>query len=222
MERVPKALHSIVDLFGKVFKSDIRGTYLNDALSYDERFKKVEEEVTWGQEDMDSLPSATYGLLRKWIHAYHPTIPVVRAVYQRSSIDRLGQRFSISSQSVTDCHVVYRPEGEEWAAACIIEIFSHTRTLENGTPRTQTFLLLNRYIPLSPSDAALDRYRDYPIAGGRLFYNAFEEDPIVLPLDMIECHFASYVREDDDVGGTRLLALPLDKVRRSFPLNSRY
>jgi len=55
---------------------------------------------------------------------------------------------------------------------------------------TETYFIVERFKELSKIDASHDPYRKQPFVGGRLFYDAFENDLALVPLGGILCHIA--------------------------------
>jgi hypothetical protein len=174
---------------------------------------------------LSSLSTDSYELLKHWILEHDPRShgPPTSAVFHRTHITRLGQRFEVSSSSSTNSQILYRqgtsrvlqrrPEtSHSWNAGVLNQIFSHTRTRENGRQLTQTFAVLTPYETLSKTLAERkDRYKDFPVLANRLFYEQLSNTQLIIPLDQIVCHFAY---TPVDLGGefTLMHAHPLDKV----------
>ncbi|GAW01457.1 glycosyltransferase family 48 protein [Lentinula edodes] len=56
---------------------------------------------------------------------------------------------------------------------------------------TRTFAEINLYQPLEGDDLLYDNYRHFGFAGGKLFHRSGSQDTILLPLELIACHFGS-------------------------------
>ncbi|KAF8870419.1 hypothetical protein BD779DRAFT_1478910 [Infundibulicybe gibba] len=98
-----------------------------------------------------------------------------------------------------------------WSAGRINTIFTHTRHHASGAKYLQTFLLIDEYTPLSPSDATRDHFREFSVLGGCLFYNKFAPEPVLLGIDEVICHFGHIKQKIEGVEEDCIRALPLDK-----------
>jgi hypothetical protein len=221
IDRIPSSLHPLVSLCRTVFKSDIRGAALADALAFDETFQKQEEKVTWGPRDLSPLSPAAYQLLRNWIRHKDPDMrnePIVSNAFSRTSIGRLGQLFQTSNISASNSQVVFTTTSGEWSAGTISEIFTHTRRRQSGQVITETFVLVQELASLSASQVHLDNYRKFPVVGGRLFHNRTNYSPTLLNMNEIDCHFVSCQEKIPGISRSCILALPLDQVSDSYSL----
>ncbi|KAF9487261.1 hypothetical protein BDN71DRAFT_1458672 [Pleurotus eryngii] len=210
--RLPEALDDVILDYNRIFRADIRGTFLADNMSFMEDFSKEEESVTWSPADMMRLPTPIYRLLREWISKDpSSSLAVVsQAAYKRDQISRLGQRFQPSSSRWSaNSHILFdaTQTTRHPSAGRIEKIFSHTRMTKDGREKTQTFVLLKQYSPLP--DGMPDPYHEFPIAGGRLFLDNFLPSPVLISIDQVVCHFAHCKREIDK--HKCVLALPLDR-----------
>ncbi|KAJ3506647.1 hypothetical protein NLJ89_g6753 [Agrocybe chaxingu] len=210
---IPSVLTPLVDLYRDRFTADVRGTLLQDSIQHDSSYQPLEESITWKSSQMMNLPSTTFEILRGWILENDELMgdqPISRRVFDRDEITRIGQTFSTQDTSTSNCHVVHMQSNENWTAACIQSLFSHTRTRSNGSSITQTFALVREYGALRGSDVAHDDYRHYPDIGCQLFHTRFTKIHRLLTLDQIDGHFAYIIQA---IGGKeRLLALRLQQV----------
>ena len=94
----------------------------------------------------------------------------------------------------------------------IQNIFVHKRTLSNGEEVSETFLAVARYTELQASDIVHDRFRQFPIAGGRLVYDRIEETRIIRASQVI-CHVAKTKLVMPELDENCAHVLPLDRVR---------
>jgi len=160
---LPSMLHELVEIYRDEFHKDIRGTRLSDALAHDEMFQQLPEEVSWTKHDLTPLHPTVACLLNDWLKEnggllHH--IPVSREGHRRSKVIRLGQRFTVTSESISDSHVVFhrREGGASWEAGAIQDLFSHTRELADGSRVTQTFAVIAAYKSLGRNEKSLDSY----------------------------------------------------------------
>lgn len=208
---------------------DIRGTgRLNNIIKYDYSYRALEEEPFWKSSETHPLSTAYHLLLSEWVqkHDVHNREfagALSKNAYNRQTIIRLGQSFSVRSASIPDSHVIYRRSPEQdWVAASIADIFSHSRSRSDNSKKTQTFAVVNNYRSLTDSTGKEDPHCRYPHAGGKMFYNDLDPTCILLSLDEIECHFVALTLDDDDSSAELLLTLPLHKVSHDFFCRRRY
>ena len=221
-QQIPEALYPIITEYEKTFTADIRGTFLNDTLAFDENFAKVEEKVQWKNSKLPTLPKETQRLLHDWIAARDPQCLAEGFVpptgYIRTKIGRLGQTFQVRSASLGDSNVLfnYRKGEESWSAGSITEIFSHVRYSASGAPTTQTFMLVNPYAPLEADHALLDQFEQigFPQTSGRLLYQRYEAAQVLIAVDDVYCHFALTPLVLDTINEKLVHVLPLDRVRK--------
>jgi hypothetical protein len=222
LTQVPPSLRPLVENFLRVFRSDSRGTFLGDALAFDEQFRKMDEQTTWKPNDLSTLPDDTYLLLRRWISSHDRSMaqePISDAAYMRTQVKNLDETLHTYSTSPTDSRIVYSASGahaadEEWSAGQIAAIFSHTRRQPTGRSVTQTFLLVNEYAPLRSTDSSQDHYRAFPHFGGCLFYDRFKSKQVLICLEDVKSRF---VFTPQQVSGIKYMhALPLVKVHDTF------
>lgn len=214
-DRIPPSLHRLIALYRVIFKSDICGSVLADALSFDEMFQKREEHANWTNYDLKPLSSRAYELLCQWIHQRDPEMEdqaILAKAFMRTEIGRLGQLYQTWDTSSSNSQVVFTTTNGEWSAGKIAEIFSHTRRRKTGQDITETFAIVHELASLSPSQVHLDHYRKFPIVGGRLFHNRTNIYPILLNINDVDCHFVSCMEFLPGMARSCILALPLDKV----------
>jgi hypothetical protein len=86
------------------------------------------------------------------------TVP--RTAYLREKIGQLGQIFCTSEASSGDSSVVFNWYGydQPWSAGSIKSIFLHTCYTSGGAQKTETFIVVNEYPPLSTEDFLKDQF----------------------------------------------------------------
>lgn len=212
---IPPEIHPIISQYETTFTADIRGTFLNDDLGFNENFVKEEETAQWKASDLSILPNDIHGLLKQWITVRDPEYlnAVPRTAYMRNKIGRLGQHFRPLSMSLADCNVIFNWHGHDqhWSAGSIQSIFSHTRYAQGGARKTQTFAVVNEYSPLLQADIPKDHFRNFPVVGGRLFYRSPQRKVVLMSMDDIHCHFALSAIEVPGISEI-VHVLPLDRV----------
>lgn len=209
IDNLPAPLQPLVSIFKKTFQSDIRGTLINDVLSFDENFQGIEEKMTWTSQQTSRLREPVYHLLQSWIKTNDPDMkdsPILCEAYSRTSIGRLGHTFHTDQTSSTDCDILFNTDDNQTSAARVSEIFSHTRQHgSTGKIITQTFVVAKPYANLKPHQIPEDPYRAFPILDGRLYRNKFRPE-ILLNIGDIR-HFIRYAWSSNC-----FLALPIDRV----------
>lgn len=224
---IPPILHPIIEDFEDTFQADIRGTFLNDDLAFNDMFQKESQNKTWDVTDETPLPKDIIALLHPWIESHDPdavggTCP--RSAFIRTKVARLGQLFQTPRTSVADSNVVFSHGSDTWSAGVVHSIFSHVRYRLDNSHQMDTFMVVDEYVPLSSSDAVFDRFRDFA-PSGRLFYQEFKEKKALINIDDIVCHFGSSEQGITDITSPCVHALPLNRVRstpHSFSVFSAY
>ena len=132
--------------------------------------------------------------------------------------NRFGQgriNFSRFSHIQRDSYVAVRQNiPENWYAGRIQEIFSYTHRglTSEVTGYTETYFIVERFKELSKTDASYDPYHKQLFVGGRLFYDAFEDDLELIPRGGILCHVAYTPVSFTSIKSRCIHALPLNRV----------
>lgn len=211
---IPPELHPIIEDYDDTFRADIRGTFINDDLAFNALYQKQAQKVTWSITDETPLPKETLALLRRWVSDRDPSVAadkITRSVFVRKTIGRLGQLFQTPHASKGNSNIVFDNGGGSWSVGVIDSIFSHIRYSANGSEKTDTFLVVDEYIHLSPDDAVSDHFRNFAPAGC-LFYHKFTGQPVLVNIDDVTCHFGSSVLAVPGIDSPCVHALPLAKV----------
>jgi hypothetical protein len=214
-------LYTLLPVFHKAYGKAM-GISVDDILPRDENICQLKVP----QKPDGQLPHSTYHLLARWISSNDDRMlhqPIHNCVHFRTSIKRLDQLFKPQESSHGDSGIIFRTGDaqlpcshlDNWSAGYICAIFSHTRTTSAGLSVTQTFAVVNEMQQLSQHDSAYDHFREFPIAGGRLFYAAPKHQPVLVCVDDILCHCACTPLDIPTIHTTCLHVLPLDKV--SYP-----
>ncbi|PPQ75627.1 hypothetical protein CVT24_010473 [Panaeolus cyanescens] len=207
--QLPSQLHDMVKYFEDNFSSDLRGTRLSDVFAEDDRFGVPDEDHKWELSEFSSLADDDFVLLRNWMSKYQPTdTSYSRRVVIRESIYRFGQRFTSRSTSIDDSHVIFMEDGK-FRAGSILGIFSRATV---GGPTSQTWAIIQPYLEVSDEIAAQDPYLDYPIIGGALFQNSWNDSTVLVDMKSVLYHFASAILTVDGLSGEFRLVLPLNKI----------
>ncbi|KAJ3902377.1 hypothetical protein F5879DRAFT_923893 [Lentinula edodes] len=205
-EGFPPKVHSLVTLYQKSFENlDTRGTRINDALAFEDS-SDPDPVDNWPSSSLTRLDAETYHRVLQ----YGTSGKLSTAVRTHSRFKRRGLTFTPDSRSFPDAQVIFSIESaEEWRAGSIKRIFT-ALWRSDGKPIGKTFAEIYPYKPLVASHAKYDKYRSFGFAGGRLFYDILEDEPLVLPLERISSHFGHSLLECF-IDGTTIHALPLNK-----------
>ncbi|KAE9385413.1 hypothetical protein BT96DRAFT_1007062 [Gymnopus androsaceus JB14] len=138
-------------------------------------------------------------------------LQAVQSLVEKSTgpIDLSPETFSFA-----DAQVVFKSGTlEGWKAGSIQRIFTARWSGADNVFNFTTFAQINVYSPLSRVDRQYDIYRNLGFAGGRLFYNHFEDKSIVLPLESIASHFGFSIQDiSSSISTETFHALPLNKT----------
>lgn len=219
-QQLPPSIFALISQYEQTYHADIRGTLINDDLSFDTNFQQLPEKDTWETSDESRLPRPVFRLLRHWVEEHDREAdigPLSTNAFGRRKIGRLGETFQIPEASVGDSKILIHDGNAEmgWAAATVKSIFSHNRT-KNGRRIAQTFLVVQRYVPLTDVDARMDNFRKHSIVAGRLFYHKLDKSEVLITVDDIISHFGSRELMIEGISEPCILALPLDRVSISL------
>lgn len=208
---LPTPLHGLVGQFHKNFSSDTRGTRLSDIYTEEERFGALENSKVWTASEVTRLDREDHQLLKNWFAQNCPNESAPRNVAPRKDVYHFGQRFTAQHYSTNDSQVIFRSQGDnQWAAGSIIDIFSQVTV---GGPALRTWAVIQPYEDIPPAEEEYDHYREWPVAGGRLYRNSWAHRAVLVDLKDIQCHFASLVLQVEGIPSSCRLVLPLNKVR---------
>ena len=217
-EQLPTSIHPIITHYEKAFRSDIRGTLLQDIFSVDGGTATASDTLEAKEIAATSLTLEYRELLQGWIHD-RGDIPEARDYASGracfiTKFRRFGQIYQTVDSSPRDSYVIYRDKTSPTleSAGRIRDMFTKIRTEPNGMRRTMTFIVLDRYEELSLEDAKWDHYRQFPVVGGRCYYTTVASRPILVTSDDLISHFAHTAHVLHGMKSECLHALPLDKV----------
>lgn len=78
-----------------------------------------------------------------------------------------------------------------------------------------TFLIMDKHISLDVNDKIFDKYREFLILGGRIYYQELEKDFIIIREEELISHFASTIDVCLSIRTPHHHVLPLNKVNDS-------
>lgn len=206
--QLPARLQRFMQSFRQVFEwNHARGTLFSDLQSVDDELRDI---LDPGHAADNLHPGKPYHLSFDVYEALRARDTTAgRSVVSIRTLDHEGVRYRPHSTGPRDSYVVFRgSNGAEWRAGQIRELFAQERAT---TGIERTWIVVDEYIPLSTEDQALDPYRKFAIAGGRLFYAEFMPKPLILVLEEIVCHSTMMKRQLPVTSKECVHILPLDK-----------
>ena len=228
-------LRKLADIFGQHFGSNERGTLMSDLHAIgasphelqpppEQKSKapeRLDRHISQLLDTYEKRRSASDQAIRPHLWANQcgmQTMTSRPGIHLGIKHNRFGQgrvTFSRFCHIRQDSYVaVGQKIPENWHAGRIREIFSHTHCglMTEMAGHTETYFVVERFKELSKADASLDPYRKQAFVGGRLFYDAFEDDLELVPLGDILCHIAYTPVGIPSIKSRCIHALPLDRV----------
>ena len=217
-ESLPEELHGTMTRFWEAFGSGAKGTLLHDTLGAKET--SGADEPMGGhraRRSQDRLPDDLFALLKLWL-ATHDDLAnpndIVPFVENLKELSDGAVTYATYETRPGDSNIVFKSITHyDWQAGRIRQIFRHS-SLREDKLFCRILLVVDGFVPLVNQHALQDPCRAFPVAGGRLFYDRFLPQPIILTIEDIYGHFASRRRKlsVDDQSLDCLHVLPLDKV----------
>ncbi|KAJ3817010.1 hypothetical protein F5880DRAFT_1618692, partial [Lentinula raphanica] len=193
-------------------KTDARGTRISDALAFEEESDTSTNFDRYPPNRTSSTLTKLSSSLFVKLARYASGGKWVTSARIHNRFKRRGATFTSQNHSFSNAQVVFTTKSaEEWSAGSIKEIFTAFWETPDGKHIPTTFAEIYPYKPLSTLHAQQDTYRTFGFAGGRLFYDTFEKDTILLPLEQIQSHFAYSVQFVAFTNEPTMHALPLNK-----------
>lgn len=128
------------------------------------------------------------------------------------SFERFGMTFSTSSNSPRNSNVIIGNTPEDWVAAEVKYIL----TTEDASEAPLLIVILQLFSELEDGDIQKDPYRNFPLVGGRIFYDKLNPRLLVVDSSSIQCHFARTTNVIPLINQLHFHCLPLDKVTIHF------
>lgn len=217
-DTIPTRLKTLVEAFDKHFCHGKRGTLLNDISSFCSSYGTSKSKNVGSQQD--KLQEPFMSLLKNHIEdKLQRKVTEIRdrAIFCKSFAIR-GVSYHRYKHSFKDCHVIVGDIRKHWSAYRIEDIFTHSSNPNECDTTTTTYFVLRKYKELNQADSASDIYQDFPVVGGRLFYDEFEDKLELIEAANIICHFAltPFSKNDVNTGKDCIHVLPLDRVRSTL------
>jgi hypothetical protein len=189
----------------------------------EKRFEVNVPEAVLPRRSPDELQSASrrevlmnaqdYQLLSDCLKTHDPDSIYPKKMMLLKTVNLLGRRFEASPSK--NSFVLVRLSSTEQlqvVAASIRSIFSHVRRMVTGAIVTENFAKILLFEPLSTIDSLQDLYRQFPFAGGQLYYNRLSPRSRVIPFDDIVVHFGQTPTTIEGIAGECLHVAPLPRT----------
>ncbi len=194
--------------FDAAFEGRTRGTLLSDICAYGvpDVVKSRDASASPLDRELVSLlqPGSRDGAASSLRNrTIIPTFPSQR-------LNLHGVTYTTWSENPKDSRVIF---GRDKRQAGIIEnIFTISVEIGGGFKKSGTFLAVKTFRELSSTDAALDVYRRFPVAGGRIVYKSVSRARTLIPAEDLVSHFASTPDVMNSIIKPHMHVLPLDRV----------
>lgn len=164
--------------FQKAFLSDRRGTRLSDSLAFAEQGgRNIVMNVAKSSGRQAAQHALLLPLALKQIEAESP-----QDIIWCDKLQKDGLVYQPKDRSHRDSNAIVRLQspldGQDHVAAQIIAMFKEVAT-------GNIFVIVARYCPLRQADAAHDRYRQFGIVAGRLYYAQTLPPSIIHATDLV-------------------------------------
>ncbi|VDB92079.1 unnamed protein product [Peniophora sp. CBMAI 1063] len=181
-------LQELEPIFERLLGKDNRGTMLNDILAFEpaqqptsapEHYRKFDASVF--------VPEVLRQLALLIQRDFRVSLrPNLLRPSERRSIDVGPVSYSANPPN---CFVAVGPLSGEWKLARITRVFTHSFKVPETTRSVQRdYAIVQSFRSLEDADAKQDYFRQWPEAGGKLFYAELVEEVRVIPLEEIACH----------------------------------
>lgn len=216
---LPPHLLSLASLFEECFERNTLGTRITDILAWETEPESVTK-VAWNQSKLKTVDANLLQAVQSLVEKSTGPIDLSPEVWDRARVQWRDLTFTTQTFSFADAQVVFKSGTlEGWKAGSIQRIFTARWSGADNVFNFTTFAQINVYSPLSRVDRQYDIYRNLGFAGGRLFYNHFEDKSIVLPLESIASHFGFSIQDiSSSISTETFHALPLNKVSFGPPI----
>ncbi|KZS99729.1 uncharacterized protein LAESUDRAFT_605756, partial [Laetiporus sulphureus 93-53] len=221
---LPPSVRQLIPNFVHSFQSDTRGTLLTDILALGPPESQPENPSFDGHarlrmSEYSLLPDYIVDLLRNrmmmdyslagiesWTGSINPY------VVSLDSVEYRGVLYKVSTCSLGDSNVIFTSQLRgQWRAGQVAHMFRY-KQIHGECKFVQDYLVVKEFVPLTSEDSRLDPYRRFPVAGGRLFRDAFKPEIQLLTTKDLLCHFAMLPRLLPKGSVKCIHVLPLDKV----------
>ena len=209
---LPGIFSPIIERFNTVFRPLDKGSLTVDMAEFSSDSSSHPPRETDGRSMTKPAPRPLLEALRRWI-VQQPGIsdlvpPTV--ISHDKKVDISGTTYKPYNIAWGDSLILVGTEAN-WEPARIHSIFSIQQPPANGKGII-TLLSVSRFRPLSLPDAAFDKYRAFPIAGGRIYYSE-ELRQEVIAVGEVLSHFAYTPNICEKISREHFHALPLTRVR---------
>lgn len=165
------------------------------------------------------LERSVRGLIQDWIDKYIAENDLaIRAPSQFFQVKKImvrGHMYKTRAESHCDCRVIFKDATAfgGWSAGVVQEILIHNRSQSQFQVIIPlVFFILRKYCELPQQFVKFDNYRKFPIVGGRIFRQLYEEENTVITPSQLISHSASTKNVSQNIPLDHIHILPLEKV----------
>lgn len=213
-DKLPQYLNDLACLYKTYFENtDRRGSRISDALAFNELSES--DNVDWDSKSLKRLEVKHFKALQIWVNRYSNTPGTLQPFTMiRDRVQWQDLTFTSQTTSFRDSQVVVNLTAlpGNWSAGSIHKMFTVRWLTTDERYVTRTFAEINLYQPLEGDDLLYDNYRRFGFAGGKLFHRSGSQDTILLPLELIACHFGYSALRVPSIDTEVMHVLPLPKV----------
>lgn len=220
--------HEMVAVFRNTFGDALRSTKITDVLP-----TTAEDRPSWAIDPLQvkPLPGDVYAALLNVINTSSPSrfshieeapsttcLPYlpnkgqfVRTIRHKNLI------YSVPGRGTRNSFVFFRtlasgaPISPTILAGQISTIFIHSRVEQNEV-KTEVFVVVQSYVPLSKAHSMHDPWREYPELNTKLYYNEYAPTHDLIPYHNIVTHAAAFVYTPEGVPRECIIMKSLDRV----------
>ncbi|TFK82410.1 hypothetical protein K466DRAFT_500383 [Polyporus arcularius HHB13444] len=219
----------VMESFREAFGDAMQGTRVVDALPFSTAANSLEE-IKYDADQEEILPIPIYTAVLSFLntvrqraftsaYASRPATrnhaPLNPKGQEVGSVLRAKVTYATSSHGARNSFVMYKDRtlcaGGELRAGQISQIYLHGHKISEKMV-VEPFFVVKAYQPLNDADALRDPYRRWADINTSLYYNQFEEDVRIVPMDDIVSHFASDVYTPEDIDRECIVVRNLDRV----------
>ena len=118
------------------------------------------------------------------------SVVVPRIVFTHPGATIRGVVYKVHSRSQGDSNVIFRHPAYPFEQPGRIAVIFTANLLERYATAPEIFIAVERLLPLNGEDIQKDPYRSYGDTGGSLYYDAFDEQVLVIRPEDVVCHYA--------------------------------
>ncbi len=215
--------------FREAFGDAMQGTRVVDALPFSTAANSLDDNK-YDAEQEEILPIPVYTAILSFLNtvrqraftsayvsrpATRGHAPLNPKGQEVGSVLRAKVTYATASHGARNSFVIFndrtRTADGVPRAGQISQIYLHAHRVSEKMA-VEPFFVVKAYQHLTDADALCDPYRRWPDINTSLYYNQFEDDALIVPMDDIVSHFASHVYTPEDIERECIVVRNLDRV----------